>query len=198
MTASRFDRAYYDRYYGDAATRVTSEGDTARLARFVMGYLDYLGVPVRSALDVGCGIGLWKRALNTLLPDATYTGLEVSAHVAKEHGWIHSSLARYRGPGADLVICQGVLQYIPDDEIERSIENLARLTGGALYVEALTRSDWEENVDQSVTDGAVHLRSGARYRTLLREAGFKACGGGLFLPSRSNVVLYELERGRDR
>jgi len=194
----RFDRAYYDRYYGDEKTRVTSAEDTARLARFVVGYLEYLGVPVRSVLDVGCGIGLWQRALDALAPTASYTGLEVSAHIAKEQGWVHGSLARYRGPRADLVICQGVLQYIADHEIERSIENLARLTGGALYVEALTRSDWEQNAEQSVTDGAVHLRSGARYRTLRREAGFQACGGGLFLPRRSPIVLYELERGRDR
>ncbi len=196
--SERFDRAYYDRYYGDEKTRVTSSDDTARLARFVTGYLDYLGVPVTSVLDVGCGVGLWQRALKALLPDARYTGLEVSEHVAREHGWIHGSIARYRGPRADLVICQGVLQYIPDHEFERSIDNLARLTTGALYVEALTRADWEENADQSVTDGAVHLRSGARYRTLLREAGFQACGGGVFLPRRSTVVLYELERGRDR
>ena len=32
----------------------------------------------------------------------------------------------------------------------------------------------------------------------LREAGFAACGGGVFVPPGSTVVLYALERGRDR
>jgi SAM-dependent methyltransferase len=198
MDGTRFDRDYYDRYYGDARTRVTSARDTARLARFVVGYLAYLGIEPASVLDVGCGIGLWKKALVRALPRARYTGLEVSKHVADEYGWVHGSIDRYRGAAVDLVICQGVLQYVPDSALDASIQNLARLARGALYLEALTRHDWEENTDRAVTDGAVHLRTAGRYRTLLREAGFRACGGGVYLGPRSNVVLYELEQGRDR
>jgi SAM-dependent methyltransferase len=199
MDGSRFDRDYYRRYYGDARTRVTSVDDTARLARFVVGYLGYLGLEPRSVLDVGCGIGLWKSALKALLPRARYVGLEVSEHVAAEHGWVHGSVTSYRGAPVDLVICQGVLQYVPDAELPKAIASLARLSGrGALYLEALTKRDWAENADQSVTDGAVHLRPASRYRTLLREAGLRACGGGVYLGPKSTAVLYELEEGRDR
>jgi SAM-dependent methyltransferase len=191
----RFDRAYYDRYYRDRATQVASADDTAKLARFVAGYLDYLDVEVRSILDVGAGIGLWRAPLRRAYPKARYVGLELSPHVAEEHGWVQGSISTYRGAPADLVICQGVLQYVPDAELGAAIARLGKLTRGALYLEALTKKDWAQNVDKKRTDGDVHLRSGARYRKLLGEAGFRACGGGLFLAPRSPVVLYELEEG---
>lgn len=195
MTEDRFDRDYYERFYGDAATRVTSAAETARLARFVTGYLDYLGIHVKSALDVGCGLGLWKKPLTKAYPGLRYTGLEYSEHLAKKLGWVRGSIASYAGSPVDLVICQGVLQYVPDRELGPAITNLARLSRQALYLEALTKGDWENNADRSVTDGAVHLRTVARYRKLLTGAGFTPCGGGVFLAPGSNVVLYELERG---
>ena len=191
----RFDRSYYDRYYRDASTQVASAADTAKLARFVTGYLDYLGVEVRSILDVGAGIGLWQEPLCRAYPEARYVGLELSPHVAEAHGWMHGSITTYRGPAADLVICQGVLQYVPDAQLPRAITRLAALSRGALYLEALTRKDWRDNVDRVRTDGAVHLRTGAHYRRLLREAGLRACGGGVFLGPRSRAVLFELEEG---
>jgi SAM-dependent methyltransferase len=193
MTSGRFDRGYYDRYYRDASTQVASASDTARLARFVTGYLDYLGIEVRSILDVGAGVGLWRAPLRRAYPAARYVGLELSAHVAAEHGWVQGSITTYRGRSADLVICQGVLQYVPDRDLGRAIDRLAALTRGALYLEALTRRDWEENVDKKRTDGDVNLRTGRRYRRLLRDAGFRACGGGVFLAPGSSAVLYELE-----
>lgn len=189
----RFDHAYYDRYYRDRKTQVASADDTARLARFVTGYLDYLGVQVRSILDVGAGVGLWKAPLRRAYPKARYVGLELSPHVAAEHGWVEGSITTYRGAPADLVICQGVLQYVPDAEIREAVLRLGKLSRGALYLEALTKRDWAQNVDKKRTDGDVNLRTGARYRALLRDAGFRACGGGVFLAPRSPVVLYELE-----
>jgi SAM-dependent methyltransferase len=195
MNDTRFDRAYYDRFYRGRTTRVTSAAETSRLCRFVTAYLDYLGVAVRSALDVGCGLGLWQSPLKKAYPGLRYTGLERSEHLAEELGWVCGSIVTYPGPRADLVICRGVLQYLADRELPRAIENLARLSRRALYLEVLTHGDWENNVDRSVTDGAVHLRPVARYKKLLARAGFVACGGGVFLPPDSNVVLYELEQG---
>lgn len=195
MKDTHFDRAYYERFYGEEKTRVTSAAETARLARFVTGYLDYLGVEVKSALDVGCGLGLWKKPLTKAYRGLRYTGLEYSEHLAQKMGWVRGSITTYAGPRVDLVVCQGVLQYLPDRDLGRAIENLARLTRHALYLEVLTKGDWENNADRSVTDGAVHLRPIARYKKLLAKAGFTPCGGGVFLAPGSNVVLYELERG---
>ena len=191
---STFDQNYYDRFYRDPKTCVTTEATTHRLADFVCCYLKHIGQPVRKVLDLGCGLGYWREGVQRHFPDADYTGVEVSAYLCKELGWKRGSVVDYRGRGrADLVVCQGVLQYLTDAECRDALANLARLSRGALYLEALTTQDWEENCDQTVTDSAVHLRSGAWYRRHLAKS-FTNCGGGVFLADSSDATLFELER----
>ncbi len=190
----QFDAAYYQRHYHDASTAVTSLDETRTLARFVYSYLDYLGVAMESVLDLGCGIGNWREALESIDPSLDYIGVEVSEYLCGEYGWLHDSVADYDGEPADLVICQGVLQYLSAREARRAIRNLARVTEGALYLEALTTTDWEQNCSQEVTDGDVHLRSPEWYKNLLAKH-FISVGGGIFLPKDTGVVLFELERG---
>lgn len=194
MPAQRFDESYYDRFYRNPATRVTERATIRRLARFVCAYLDHLEVDVETVLDLGCGLGLWRAEIRRHYPDAEYVGVEISEHACEEHGWEQGSVVDYEADEpADLVICQGVLQYLPAREARRAIGNLARLTRGALYLEALTREDWEHNVSRATTDGDVYLRKAQWYRSALRKH-FIACGGGLFVPRDDPPVLYELEK----
>lgn len=191
---SRFDEAYYQRHYLDPRTRVIGPDEVRRLARFVVGYLEYLDVEVRDVLDVGCGIGLWRDALAEVLPGARYHGVEASAYPCERYGWEHGSITDLSGrEPADLVVCQGVLQYLTANEAAAAIRTLERLTSGALYLEVLTREDWETNCARDRTDGAVRLRRASWYRRLLASR-FIAIGGGLFLPRETHAVLYELER----
>ena len=189
----KFDRAYYDRYYRDARTRVATRRAFERLGGFVAGYLEYLEIRVRTVLDLGCGVGHWKPVVRHRFPGARYTGVEVSRYLCREYGWERGSVAAWTGPPADLVICHGVLQYLRARDARRAIRNLRRLTAGALYLEVLTREDWDHNVDRDITDGDVYLRPAAFYRKELAR-GFVGCGGGIFLPKTTDVVLYELER----
>jgi hypothetical protein len=53
--AERFNAAYYDRFYRRRSTRVSDVRETAKLGRFVSGYVDYLGIQVKRVLDAGCG-----------------------------------------------------------------------------------------------------------------------------------------------
>jgi len=190
----RFDSGYYERYYRDPRTRVASKDQVAVLGRFVCSFLRYLGQPVESVLDLGCGLGWWRPVLKKHFPEAGYLGVELSEHLCERHGWTQGSAVDFRSLRPfDLVICQGVLQYLTREEASRAIDNLAELTRGALYLEVLTRSDWKEHCDRKKTDGSVYLREGRWYRKELAPH-FIACGGGLYLSSRSPATLYELER----
>lgn len=192
--ASKFDRAYYDRFYRDPGTRVATRRGFLRLGRFVAAYLRYLEVDVETVLDLGCGVGHWRDAARRCWPRARYTGVEISPYLCREYGWRRGSVVDWDGDPADLVICHGVLQYLPARDARRALRNLARLAHGALYLEVLTREDWDQNVDQRVTDGDVYLRPAAWYRRELARR-FVPCGGGLFVPADAGVVLFELERG---
>src|SRR5690606_14618386 len=111
-----------------------------KLASFVAAYLTYLNVPVRRILDLGCGVGHWRDAAAKLWPKASYLGVEYSSYLCHRFGWQQGSAADFVPSGRhrefDLVICQGVLQYLGDDEAASAIDNFGRLCRGALYLEA--------------------------------------------------------------
>lgn len=184
----RFDRDYYERFYPDS-----EEPDMERLVAFLSSYLDHMGVPVRRVLDMGCGVGNWRPVIARAYPRASYTGVEYSGYLCEKFGWVRGSAVDYASARPfDLVICQGVLQYLDDLQARKAIDNLAGLCRGALYLEALTVKDWEENCDRRHTDGEVYLREGAWYRRELARH-FVNCGGGVFLSKGSPAVMYELE-----
>ncbi len=188
----RFDRRYYERFYEDPSRAVDGRAHRERLVRFVLSAMDLLELPVRDVLDLGAGTGAWKRALRELRPGARYRGVEASTHACRRYGWEFGLVEDYAGASADLVVCQGVLQYLEDAVAARAIENLARLARHAIYLEVLTRRDWEEVCDQERTDGQVWLRSGRWYLERLRRH-FVPFGGGLFLPHAFADRLYEME-----
>jgi SAM-dependent methyltransferase len=189
----QFDADYYRRFYLDPATAVSDLAQVRRLCAFVLAYLDFLQLPVRNALDLGCGVGHWQKALREHRPRLRYTGVEFSDFLCRQYGWTKGSAADYRPRATvDLVVCQGVLQYLDDRQAARAIANFSKCTHGALYLEALTRTDWRQNCDRSVTDGDVNLRSAEWYRRRLHRH-FHALGGGLFVRRSAPVTLFELE-----
>lgn len=197
MKSFNFDQDYYRRFYHDRRTRVVTQASVALLGRFVCSYVKYLGLPVESVVDLGCGLGYWRPVIARHFRKARYTGVEISTYLCRQHGWIEGSVVDFRPPPGvparfDLVICQGVLQYLPNGQARKAIANLARLCGGVLYLEALTRGDWERNCDQAVTDGTNYLRPVEWYRAELARR-FIPCGGGLFVARRAPVTLFELE-----
>jgi trans-aconitate methyltransferase len=189
-----FDESYYQRFYKDRRTRVADRKSCELLAGFVFAYLDYLQIPVERVLDLGCGTGLWRREVRRRHPGAFYVGVEKSIYACRKYGWEQGSVINYRAEDDfDLVICQGVLQYLGDGEAEAALDNLPRLAPSALYLEVLTAEDWKRNCNRERTDGQVHLRNATWYRKRLRRH-FRNCGGGVFLAKGSPAVLYELER----
>lgn len=192
--AERFDAEYYRRFYEDGRTAVSAQFEFHARARFIAAYTVYAGLPVRRILDAGCGMGQLRAPLLGALPRASYTGLEVSAYLARRFGWEHGPITTYKSAKPfDLVVCYDVLQYLDAGEATRAIANLAKLCRGVLYFSALTTEDWHDNCDQSRTDADVHLRSGDWYRERLTRHFIQA-GAGMWIKRGAPLVVWEMEK----
>lgn len=193
--AEPFDRAYYARFYENPRTRVSDGEQVDRLAGFVCGYLGYLGITARRILDLGCGIGLWRKPLARRFPGARYVGVEYSSYLCERYGFIQGSAVDFQAKQPfDLVVCQGVLPYLGAGDAKRAIDNIARLCRGALYLEAVTRDDYAAGiVDEARTDAGMKLRSRAFYLRALAPH-FINVGGGVFVARNAQVPLYALEQ----
>ena len=189
-----FDRAYYQRFYDDPRTAVTSRAEMRARATLIAAGVRYLGLRVKRILDAGCGVGLLRAPLLRRLPRARYVGLESSAYLCRRFGW---QLATLQTLGTreqfELVICYDVMQYLSTPAARQAIIKLADVCRGVLYFGALTSGDWRNNCDQSRTDRVPGLRSAAWYRRQLGR-GFQPVGCGLWLRRGTAVTLWDLDR----
>ena len=188
-----FDRAYYDRFYFNARTAVTSKLEARNRARLIAAHADYIGLPVRRILDAGCGTGMLRAPLLKALPRAQYTGMETSEYLCERFGWDHGLIQDYKAKKPfDLVVCYDVLQYLDDRTAARAIASLGRLTRGLLYISALTARDWRENCDRTRTDPDVYLREGEWYGQRLRR-WFRPSGVGFWIRRGAPLTAWEME-----
>jgi SAM-dependent methyltransferase len=188
-----FDHAYYQRFYFNPRTAVTSRAEMRARARMIASCAQYLGLPVGKILDAGCGIGLLRAPLLRSLRRAHYVGLECSDYLCERYGWRQGSIESFRSRERfDVVICYDVLQYLSGAQARRAIANLARLCRGLLYFGALTREDWRDNCDQDRTDRIAGLRSGRWYRRELSRA-FLPLGCGMWLKRGAPLTLWNLD-----
>lgn len=189
----RFDQAYYQRFYFDPRTAVTSRAEMGARARLIGAFTAQVGMPVRRMLDAGCGTGLLRAPLRRAMPKAAYIGLEASEYLCRRYGWQHGALQEFRSKQPfDLVVCYDVLQYLSAREAAGALANLARLCRGVLYFSALTRRDWQVNCDRTRTDPDVHLRDADWYRTRLRRH-FRHIGAGFWLRRGAPLIVWEME-----
>jgi hypothetical protein len=189
----RFDEAYYHRFYESPQTRVVSPEEHAHLANFVVGFAHWNRIDLKSVLDIGAGIGLWKHWLEKHDKSISYTGTEVSQAMCKKHGFLHRDIARWRDRKKhDLIICQGVLQYLPDPDVAPAVANIAAMSRGLIYVEVTTRGDLREKCDKTRTDADIFVRNGSYYRGILAKH-LISVGAGLWWVKDKPPPFYELE-----
>lgn len=188
-----FDAEYFDRFYERRSTRVYDAAKVADLARGVVSMIRWLGGDVRTVLDVGAGAGFWRRYLATHQRSVRYTSIDASAYACERYGHLHRDIAHWCGDERfDLVVCQGVLPYLNDEDASLAIENITAMSGGFLYLEAITTRDIRDVCDLDKTDAKVHKRAGDFYLRALGE-DFVRVGCGLFYTRRGPLRFYELE-----
>ncbi len=189
-----FSAEYYGKYYGSARTRVHGAKEIARLCMAITSMLDWWGVPIERVLDVGAGVGLWRDWFSKHRPKAAYRSTEVSRYACAQYGHEQRDITRWRaGEVFDLVVCQGVLPYLDDAGCAKAIGNLASMTGGLLYLEAITKKDIKDVIDNAKTDVKVYPRTASWYRARLRKH-YTEVGCGLWAKRDAPVLFYELER----
>lgn len=189
---ARFDEAYYRRFYAGEG-RVHGPREIAELAAGVCGLARWLGVDVRSVLDVGAGTGLWGRWFRRRLPRVRFRSIDASEHACRRWGHERRDVSSWRAAERfDLVVCHSVLQYLDDAAAARAIANLGAMCRGLLYLEALALED-RAVLDRAATDLAVHLRPERWYRARLAR-DFEQVGAGLWAARRAGIRLYALER----
>ncbi len=189
----RFDEAYYHRFYEDPATRVVSPEEHSALAEYVFGFARWNKIDIKSVLDIGAGIGLWRQWISTHHPKVKYTGTEVSAAMCKKHGFQNRDIARWRDRKKhDLIICQGVLQYLPDPDVAPAVANIAAMSRGLVFLEITTRQDLRENTDAERTDQDIFVRNGSYYRGILTKHLIHI-GAGLWWVKDEPAPFFELE-----
>ena len=183
----RYDRAYFDRWYRDPASRVAGARSVARKASLALSAAEFLlDRPVRSALDVGCGEGSWGLALRRLRPRLRYTGVDDSAYVVRRFGArrniVRGSIGTLDALGLDgpfdLVVCCDVLHYVAAGELARGLPALAALVGeGVAYIDFFTSADAIEGDLRGFLRRPPSFYGRARARAGLEERGLNVYVG---------------------
>jgi SAM-dependent methyltransferase len=194
----QYDRAYFDRWYRHPALRVTGTQVLQRKVRLALAAAEYyLGRPVRSVLDVGCGEGAWRAPLLQLRPSLQYRGIDPSAYAIARHGR-RRNLQQVRfgqlehlrfGPAVDLLVCSDVMHYVPTRELRRGLSGFGELCQGVAFLETFSRED-DPDGDR---EGFI-ARPAKWYRRAFAEAGFVACGSHCWLAPALADEAAALER----
>jgi SAM-dependent methyltransferase len=195
-----YDDAYFDKWYRHPRHAVGSRGELRRKVAMAVSVAEYyLGRPVRTVLDVGCGEAPWRAPLRTLRPGIEYRGLDASEYVAARYGRTRNiGLARFGQLAElrfdtrfDLIVCSDVLHYLRPAEIRAGLAGLADMLEGVAFLEVFT------NRDDVVGDRDGYVaRSPRWYLRAFETAGLLPCGAHCYLGFRLLRGIAALERAQ--
>jgi SAM-dependent methyltransferase len=180
-----YDQHYFDHWYRRSGHSSGRAALTARKAAFAVAMAEYyLGRPVRSVLDVGCGEGAWRAPLLKLRPKLHYRGVDSSEYAIARYGRARNLAlvgfgqlehVRFDAP-VDLLVCSDVLHYVPGAELVRGLSGFTELCRGVAFIDLYAKGD-----AISGDLRGFQARTAAWYRKRFAEAGLSACGSNGYL-----------------
>lgn len=195
--AKVYDRDYFDKWYRHPRHAVSSRHELQRKVALTVAVAEYfIGRPIRNALDVGCGEGVWRAPLRALRPGVDYLGLDSSEYAIARYGKSRNlrlatfgQLEHLRFDRAfDLIVCTDVLHYVRTPELRRGLRGIASMLDGVAFLELFTSVD--------APDGDKHgfiARTPKWYRSQFAQAGLMACGSHCYLGPRLKGSVAALE-----
>lgn len=192
-----YDRAYFDRWYRPPGGDREAAAALKRKVALAVAMAEYwLGRPLRSVLDIGCGEGAWRAPLLKLRPGIDYRGLDSSEYAVERYGRSRNlrrvdfaALAELRFERTvDLLVCSDVLHYLDARTLRRGLSGFAELGHGVAWIELFCRGDGAEGDEVD-----WHARPAAFYRRAFAEAGLLAVGCHAYLlpPLHDQAVALE-------
>ena len=198
MPPSRFDKAYFEKWYRNRRHRVVTPSMIGRKARLAVAMAEYyLGRPFRNCLDIGCGEGQWQPVLQKLRPGIRYTGVDPSPYAINRFGHRRNLVCGSFGNlpvlarSYDLIISSDSLYYVPENELIAGLEILVPRLAGVAFLEAYAS-------DAALVGDTAGMfpRSAADYRRIFRRAGLRSCGSHCHVGPPLHDQVTEMERGR--
>ena len=153
-------------------------------------HLGVLQVLEQNHIPIACIAGT---SVGSILGAAYASGAPLARIIATCRTIRFRDIARWRDRKKhDLIICQGVLQYLPDPDVAPAVANIASMSRGLIYVEVTTRGDLRDRTDKTRTDADIFVRNGSYYRGILAKH-LISVGAGFWWAKDKPPPFYELE-----
>ncbi len=183
-------KAYRDRFYRDR------HDETRRAADTILSLVLDLVPPVRSAVDVGCGVGTWLASLRDR-GVRTVRGLDGpwvpedrlviprEAFLRVDLGGPLPELGRF-----DLAISLEVAEHLPSERAESFVGSLAALSDVVLFSAAVPHQGGSHHVNEQWQDHWARLFAARGYAVLDAIRPRIWDDAGIAYWYRQNVLLY--------
>lgn len=183
MAGNDFERAYYE---SDTFWVGEMVQDAANQKRIQLT-AEYVKPDVQSVIDVGCGNGVFLKYLNRVSPHLHLVGVDRSETALRyvDVQKIEANIDKIPvdDHSFDCVTCLEVLEHLPVNIYERSLDELARISKKYLivsvpYKEILEHSYTKCPNCKTIFNRELHLRSydENNLRNLFVERGFECVG----------------------
>jgi predicted TPR repeat methyltransferase len=195
-----YDRAYFDKWYRHPDHAVGSPAELKRKVAMVVAQAEYyLGRPIRTVLDVGCGEAVWRAPLRALRPHVDYRGLDASEYVVARYGRSRQiGLATFGqlehlrfDHRFDLIVCSDVMHYLKPSEMRAGLVGIGEMLDGVAFLELFTSHD-----DVDGDQVGFYRRTPAWYLREFAKVGLLPCGSHCYLGPRLERHISALERAQ--